>query len=98
MTAAGFDLASPLTHFYVAQNCVDYAGWSCDARVTKLLPEFIAAASPDERRRIAGELQVALYDSVPAVMWGQFAQPAAWRSSLRGVIPSSIPIFWAMEK
>ena len=98
VTAAGFDLASPLTHFYVANNCADYAGWQCDARVTKLFPEFIAATTLEERKRISAELQEAVYDSTPSVMWGQFAQPAAWRSTLRNVIPSSIPVFWAMEK
>ncbi len=98
VTAQGFDLASPLTHFYVANNCVDYAGWQCDAKVTTLFPQFIAAQTLDERKRIAAELQEAVYESTPAVMWGQFAQPAAWRSTLKGVIPSSIPVFWNMEK
>ena len=98
VTVAGFDLASPLTNFYVTGNCIDYAGWQCDDRVTKLLPAFAHAVTFDERKKIADELQVALYDSTPAVMWGQFAQPAAYRATLKGMIPSAIPVFWNVEK
>jgi peptide/nickel transport system substrate-binding protein len=98
VTIAGFDVASPLTNFYVTGNCIDYPGWQCDDRVTKLLPQFVKATTLDERRHIADELQTVLYDSTPAVMWGQFAQPAAYRVSLRNMIPSAIPIFWNVEK
>jgi peptide/nickel transport system substrate-binding protein len=96
--SSGFDQASPLTHFYVSNNCVDYAGWSCDPRITKLLPEFGRAATLDDRRKIAEEIQRVEYETVPSVMWGQFTEPAAYRTKLTGVIPSSIPLFWGMDK
>jgi peptide/nickel transport system substrate-binding protein len=38
------------------------------------------------------------YETVPSVMWGQFTEPAAYRTKLTGVIPSSIPLFWGMDK
>ena len=95
--SAGFDLGSPLTHFYVANNCVDYPGWSCDPRITKLMPEFAAAPTLADQRKIAAEIQEAAYDSVPSVMWGQFIDPAAYKVSLKGLIPSNIPVFWNVE-
>jgi peptide/nickel transport system substrate-binding protein len=95
--SAGFDLGSPLTHFYVANNCVDYPGWSCDPRITKLMPQFAAAETLAQRREIAAQIQEAAYDSVPSVMWGQFVDPAAHRASLKGLIPSNIPVFWGVE-
>ncbi len=98
VTASGFDLASPLTHFYLTGNCVDYAGWSCEPRMTPLCGAFAAASDEAERKRIAGQISELAFENVPAVMWGQFVSPAAWRNSLSNVIPSSIPVFWSVEK
>ena len=39
----GADMASPLTHFYITNNCGDYPGWSCDATITALLAAFAKA-------------------------------------------------------
>lgn len=96
--ASGFDLSSPLTHFYIANNCNDYAGWHCDARLTSLLDAFGKAEGQEARQRIADDISRVAYEIVPAVMWGQLAQPAAYRSNLRGMIPSSIPVFWGVSK
>ena len=96
MWSYGFDLGNPLTHFYVANNCADYPGWSCDPRITALMPKFAAATTEAERRSLAEQIQKAAYDSVPSVMWGQFVQPGAYRTSLHDLIPSSIPVFWGV--
>ncbi len=96
--ASGFDLSSPLTHFYIANNCNDYAGWHCDARLDPLLDAFARAEGVEERRRIAAEISKVAFEITPALMWGQLAQPAAYRAGLRGVIPSSIPVFWNAQK
>ncbi|MBN8903030.1 MAG: ABC transporter substrate-binding protein [Rhodospirillales bacterium] len=94
----GVDMSSPLTHFYAAANCIDYPGWSCDPRVTPLLKAFAKAETLDERKKIAAEIQTFDYDSVPSVMWGQFTVPAAYRTTLSGMIQSSFPIFWGVDK
>ncbi len=96
--SSGFDQGSPLTHFYVVNNCVDYAGWSCDPRATPLLAEFAKAGTLGERRRIAAQIQEAEYDSVPSVMWGQFTEPAAYSRRLTGLVESSIPVFWGVDR
>jgi peptide/nickel transport system substrate-binding protein len=92
--ANGIDMASPLTHFYVANNCGDYPGWSCSATMTKLLAAFAAAPDQAARRPIAADIQVEAYKEVPSVMWGQFARPAGYRTRLLDLIRSSFPIFW----
>jgi peptide/nickel transport system substrate-binding protein len=94
----GVDMDSPLTHFYIAANCSDFAGWSCDARITPLLKSFAQADTLEERRKIAAQIQVDAYDSVPSVMWGQFSVPTAYRASLSNLIQSSFPIFWSVDK
>jgi len=96
--AQGFDLASPLTHFYIGTNCQDFTGWHCDPRLTPLLDRFTQAATLEERRAIAADIQRIAYEIVPAVIWGQFSQPVAYRTSLEGVIPSGIPVFWNIRR
>ena len=96
--SSGFDQGSPLTHFYVVNNCADYPGWSCDPRVTKLLGQFAGAATLDDRRKIAADIQRVEYETVPSVMWGQFTEPAAYRKVLTNLIQSSIPLFWQVDK
>lgn len=94
----GTDMYSPLTHFYVAATCNDYPGWSCDTRIPALLKAFTLAATPDERKRIAQEIQVLAYDLTPSVMWGQFTIPAGYRSDLKGMIESDYPMFWEVSR
>lgn len=90
----GIDMDSPLTHFYVANNCADYPGWSCDVGMTKLLDDFANAPDAATRRKIADDIQVAAYKLTPSVMWGQFARPAGYRKRLREMIVSAFPMFW----
>jgi peptide/nickel transport system substrate-binding protein len=88
---------SPLTHFYAANNCADYPGWSCDPAMTKLMEDFAAAEGAPARKKIADEIQAAAYQLVPSVMWGQFARPAGYRKRLKGMIVSAFPMFWGVE-
>ena len=94
----GTDMYSPLTHFYVAATCNDFPGWSCDNRVPELLKAFTRAATLEERKKIAAEIQIVAYEMVPSVMWGQFTIPAGYRSDLKGLIQSSYPMFWEVDR
>ena len=95
--ANGIDMDSPLTHFYVANNCADYPGWSCGAGMTKMLEDFANAPDLAAKRKIADEIQVAAYQLTPSVMWGQFARPAGYRKRLKNMIVSAFPMFWRVE-
>jgi len=95
----GTDMFSPLSHFYVASTCsADYPGWSCDDKIPGLLKSFTQAATLEDRRKIAAEIQTAAYALTPSVMWGQFTIPAGYRSDLKGLIQSSYPMFWEVER
>ncbi|MCX7361772.1 MAG: ABC transporter substrate-binding protein [Alphaproteobacteria bacterium] len=94
----GTDMYSPLTHFYVAATCNDFPGWSCDNRIPVLLKEFTRATTAEERQRVAADIQSAAYDLTPAIMWGQFTIPAGYRSDLKGLIQSSYPMFWEVDR
>ena len=93
----GTDMASPLTHFYIANNCGDYPGWSCDPIITDLIAQFVAAPDEAARKSIAEKIQVEAYKDTPSVMWGQFARPAGYRTRLVGLIQSAYPIFWNVK-
>ncbi|CAB3652365.1 Glutathione-binding protein gsiB precursor [Achromobacter denitrificans] len=95
---SGYDMMSPLTNLYIGNNCQDYAGWNCDARITKDLAAFRQTSDPAEQKRLAADMQKVAYETTPAVIWGQFSQPAAYRKNLKGVIESSIPVFWNISK
>jgi peptide/nickel transport system substrate-binding protein len=88
---------SPLTHFYAANNCADYPGWSCDPAMTKQLEDFANAPDFAARKQVADAIQTAAYQLVPSVMWGQFARPAGYRKRLKNMIVSSFPMFWQVE-
>ena len=95
----GTDMFSPLSHFYVANTCSeDYPGWSCDRRIPELIKAFTRAGTLDERRKIAADIQVASYELTPSVMWGQFTIPAGYRAELKGLIQSSYPMFWEVDR
>jgi peptide/nickel transport system substrate-binding protein len=94
----GTDMFSPLSHFYVAATCNEFPGWSCDQRIPELIKTFTKAGSLDERRRIAADIQTASYELTPSVMWGQFTIPAGYRADLKGLIQSSYPMFWGVDR
>ena len=93
----GIDMVSPLKHFYITNNCADYPGWSCDAAITPLLADFTQAESPESRKSIAARIQQAAYQSVPSVMWGQFAIPVGYRSRLVNLTQSAFPMLWGVQ-
>jgi peptide/nickel transport system substrate-binding protein len=35
---------------------------------------------------------------VPSLMWGQFTIPSGYRSDLKGLIQSSYPMFWEVDR
>jgi peptide/nickel transport system substrate-binding protein len=98
--ALNVDLGSPLTNSVIAFNCQDTGtvGFMCVPRMNELFDAFARAPTAEARRAIAGEIQGIVYENGMAVPWGQFAQPAAYRATLRNMIPSAIPLFWDVEK
>jgi peptide/nickel transport system substrate-binding protein len=62
--------------------------------MTKLLEDFANAPNAAARRPVADAIQVAAYNLVPSVMWGQFARPAGYRNRLQGMIVNAFPMFW----
>lgn len=75
-----------------------FFGWPEDAELEKLRASFAQADSEEKRKEIARAIQVRAYDQVIYVPLGQFRFPAAWRTSVTGVLKAPIPVFWNVEK
>ena len=44
------------------------------------------------------KIQARGYVSVPYIPYGQFFQPIAFRSNIKGVLVSGQPVYWNIEK
>ena len=74
-------------------------GWAEDAKIEKLKDDFVRAASLDDQKKIATEIQKEAYDQVIYIPLGQYLAPSAWRKSLTGVLDGpATPIFWNIDK
>jgi peptide/nickel transport system substrate-binding protein len=58
---------------------------------------FSEESDPAKQKVIATKLQARAYEVVPYVNYGQWFQPVAYRSSLKGVLISPVPFFWNIE-
>jgi len=95
------DVGSPATNSYVTSNYCNpnYPGWTCDEKINTLLGEFLTDDSYTKRKEIANAINVRAHETVPAVLWGQFTTPLAYRNDLTDVIVQvPTPVFWSMEK
>ena len=53
---------------------------------------------PQKRQQILDKLNARLWEVVPLVLLGQYNQPFAWRKNVTGVLKTSIPVFWNIDK
>ena len=63
-----------------------------------LVADFVKAPDAATRKSVADRIQALAYANAPAVMWGQFTVPSGYRSSLSGLVESSFPMFWQVDK
>jgi len=66
--------------------------------VEKLRDDYARAASVDEQKEIAEEIQRIAYDEVMYVPLGQYFVKTAWRNELDGVLDGPAPFFWNIAK
>jgi peptide/nickel transport system substrate-binding protein len=94
------DVFNPVVNMGVSGGCKEKAwfGWPCDERLEKLRAAWARATEAAEQKRLATELQLAAYDSVPYVITGQYFGLRAYRKNLKGVITSPIPFMWNVSK
>ncbi|MBI5446746.1 MAG: ABC transporter substrate-binding protein [Deltaproteobacteria bacterium] len=97
--SVGFDVASPVTNAYLQGACEEGpAGWSCDPEMEKLRMAWAKESDPAKRKKLTDTIQKRAYEMVPYVNFGQFFQPMAYRTNLKGLINIGVPVLWNVEK
>lgn len=98
--ADGNSVSSPIALAgHSAVGDAGWFGWPKDETHEKLRDKWAVAASVDEKRKVAAEIQENAWNFVPHVWLGQWVQPTARRANLKGMLycPGVLP-FWNMEK
>jgi len=93
------DHDSPLqANFMRANGGKAWYGWPVDAQTETIFDDWLAATDPAAQTRLARALQLRAFEVLPFIPLGGFRQTAAWRDSLRGVLPGPSIVFWNVEK
>jgi peptide/nickel transport system substrate-binding protein len=98
--AGGASVGNPIALAgHAANGDKGWFGWPSDETHEKLRDKWASAATLDEQKAVAREIQRNAWNFVPHVWLGQWVSPVAYRANLRGVlsIPEIIP-FWNIEK
>ena len=95
---AGVDQASPAANLMLRANGANaWFGWPDDPRTEQLRDAWFAAPDLDAQKRIAADLQLRAFDTVPYIPLGQYFQATAYRTSLSQVL-SGFSMFWNVRK
>jgi len=84
---------------FQANGAKAWYGWPQNDAFEALRAKWADAATLEDRKALARQMQSVFWDFVPTVLLGRSAQPAAYRSNVKGFIgmPEIVP-FWNVEK
>jgi peptide/nickel transport system substrate-binding protein len=100
-TSGGVGSANPVLHTWIGAACdKGLFGWPCDPEIEKLRNAFGMAASEEERKKIAKELQTKAMENVVFLPFGQWDSPLAYRADrIDGVVPNTgLAVLWGITK
>jgi peptide/nickel transport system substrate-binding protein len=69
-------------------------GWSSSPFLEKMRLDWIRTTDPARRKQLAEQIQIAAFDEVPFVPWGQYVQPSLYRKTVRGVLQFPAALLW----
>ncbi len=95
----GSSAASPLTNNGADMSCTrkNFSGWPCDEEAERLRA-LVLNAAPADFPALLKQYHTRLAEMAPYRIVGESSAPSAWRSSLKGVLPSPNPVYWNIEK
>ncbi|MCZ7657484.1 MAG: ABC transporter substrate-binding protein [Xanthobacteraceae bacterium] len=94
----GGDLLNPLiSAAMIADPNKAWPGWPNDKKMEELRAQFATAASVDEQKKIAAEVQKRAIEIGTHANLGTFFVPVGYRENVKGMIPSPVQFFWNME-
>ncbi|WP_246732209.1 ABC transporter substrate-binding protein [Bradyrhizobium yuanmingense] len=95
----GADMFEPVGHLGLRANCDKaWFGWPCDEQIEKLRNEFALATDPEQKKKIAADLQLRAVDYVPYWPAAQLYLVRAVRSNVDGLVKGAVPVYWNITK
>jgi peptide/nickel transport system substrate-binding protein len=96
---AGADAINPVVYNAVRANGDGaWFGWPNVPQVEAEVPNWLAATTLEEERRVIGRLNRAALENVVYAPTGFFLGYQAWRRNLSGVVKGPIPFAWGVSK
>jgi len=81
-----------------ADGKAGWDGWPASPRIEALRAAWLAAADPDEQRRICVELQQQLWQDTPFIPMGEYWQATAYRRDLTDVSSGCFATFFGVRR
>jgi peptide/nickel transport system substrate-binding protein len=98
-SAGGPDVASPMASIWFNSGCAKAnVGWPCDPDLVALVDKWAEQPDAEKRHSMIDAIQERAYVSVPYLVLGQYFQPIAFRSNIKGVLEAGVPVYWNIEK
>jgi peptide/nickel transport system substrate-binding protein len=98
-TQRGSNMLNPLDIPMLDASCeTAQPGWPCDKTIEDLRTQFLQASSFEERKALSEALQQRAIEISPYVPLGQYHVPIGVRTSLEGILPAPVPVFWNISK
>ena len=94
------DLANPITNYALQAPCAKtgWPGWACSPELEKARDQWAREGDPAKRQAVAEQIQRESVKLVPIALLGQFFTPVGYRTTLKGYLPTPIPVMWNVEK
>jgi peptide/nickel transport system substrate-binding protein len=93
------NLVDPGSHYPIfGTGLKGWFGWMESQRLEDLRTAWFEAPDLQAQKRVAEQIQNAVWDEVPYYPLGQYFQPIARRSNISGVVRSPFPLFWNVRK
>jgi peptide/nickel transport system substrate-binding protein len=95
----GADMLDPVEELPLKTNGANaWFGWPSDDKLEELRGQWIKAATPDERKKLASAIQERAFEVVPYLPTGQWKPVTAYRKNLKGVMQAPAFLMWNVEK
>ncbi|MBL6077130.1 ABC transporter substrate-binding protein [Belnapia sp. T18] len=93
------DAQNPLTNLYLASPCDGgLAGWPCDEELERLRRAWWEEPDAAKRHALLEQVHARAWQVLPYINAGQYRTLSARRANIDGIRPTTIPVFWGVEK
>ena len=96
--APGADHLDPLVALGLRTGAAAWIGWPGDPKLEELRDQWLDSTDPAEQKRLAAAIQEEALSDVVYVPLGRYLQPSAWRKNVTGILKSTLPVFWNVQK